>query len=170
MVFNRKPDPRPANLDSLQIKTMDQSTGTPTPSQLRVNGSAASGQDADESVIGNDLTIEGQAITIRCQGSLRVNGNIQADLHSMKLTVGEEAVISGAIAAETIEVYGKVQGAILGSRVRLHASAVVEGDIHSQALSIDQGASFDGRSRKVKDPAEIAPQLTSPGSAARAAS
>ena len=172
MVFNRKPEARPANLDALQIKTMDQGpTGAPTPTPLRANGvSGASGQDASESVIGNDLTIEGQAITIRCQGSLRVNGNIQADLHSMKLTVGEEAIISGTIAAETVDVYGRVQGAILGSRVVLHASAVVEGDIHSQALAIDQGASFDGRSRKVKDASEIAPQLTSPNSAARAAS
>ena len=164
MVFNRKPEPRPANLDALQIKTMDSASGAPTPTPIRSNGamSGTSGQDASESVIGNDLTIEGQAITIRCQGSLRVNGNIQADLHSMKLTVGEEAIISGTIAAETVDVYGRVQGAILGSRVVLHASAVVEGDIHSQALAIDQGASFDGRSRKVKDASEIAPQLTSP--------
>lgn len=169
MVFNRKPEPRgTGNIDALQIKTMDQATGTPTPTPMRNGFSGASGQDADESVIGNDLTIEGQAITIRCQGSLRVNGNIQADLHSMKLTVGEEAIISGTIAAETVDVYGRVQGAILGSRVVLHASAVVEGDIHSQALAIDQGASFDGRSRKVKDASEIAPQLTSPSSAARA--
>ncbi len=168
MVFTRKPEPRSGNVDPLQIKTMDhQATGTPTPTPMRSNGfSGTSGQDADESVIGNDLTIEGQAITIRCQGSLRVNGNIQADLHSMKLTVGEEAVINGTIAAETVDVFGKVQGAILGSRVVLHESAVVEGDIHSQALAIDQGASFDGRSRKVKDPSEIAPQLTSPNRSA----
>jgi len=163
MVFTRKPEPRSGNIDPLQIKTMDQATGTPTPTPIRTNSySGTSGQDANESVIDNDLTIEGQAITIRCQGSLRVNGNIQADLHSVKLTVGEEAVISGTIAAETVDVYGKVQGAILGSRVVLHSSAVVEGDIHSQALAIDQGASFDSRSRKVKDPSEIAPQLTSP--------
>lgn len=170
MVFHRKPDSKAANIDALQIKTMDQPTSAPTPGPMRINGAAGTSAQGAESVIGNDLTIEGQAITIRCQGSLRVNGNIQADLHSTKLTVGEEAVINGAIAAETVEVYGKVQGAILGSRVVLHASAIVEGDIHSQALSIDQGASFDGRSRKVKDPAEIAPQLTSPGSIARAAS
>ncbi|MFO7298302.1 MAG: polymer-forming cytoskeletal protein, partial [Pseudomonadota bacterium] len=100
MVFTRKPEPRSGNIDPLQIKTMDQATGTPTPTPIRTNSySGTSGQDANESVIGNDLTIEGQAITIRCQGSLRVNGNIQADLHSVKLTVGEEAVISGTIAA-----------------------------------------------------------------------
>jgi cytoskeletal protein CcmA (bactofilin family) len=160
MVFNRKPDPKSPDLDSLPIRTIDKQSGTPTP----MRSSPPSGQSGDESVIGNDLTIEGQAITIRCQGSLRVNGNIQADLHSVKLTVGEEAVISGAIAAETVDVYGKVQGAILGSQVMLHQSAQVEGDIHSQFLTIEQGASFDGRSRKVKDPKEIAPQLAAQSS------
>jgi cytoskeletal protein CcmA (bactofilin family) len=158
MVFNRKPESKAPDLDSLPIRTIDKQGGTPTP--MRSSMSSSSSQAGNESVIGNDLTIEGQAITIRCQGSLRVNGNIQADLHSVKLTVGEEAVISGAIAAETVDVYGKVQGAILGSQVTLHASAQVEGDIHSQFLTIEQGASFDGRSRKVKDPKEIAPQLS----------
>jgi len=43
--------------------------------------------------------------------------------------------------------------------VVLHPSARVDGDIHSQSLTIEQGASFDGRSRKVTNGAEIAPQL-----------
>jgi cytoskeletal protein CcmA (bactofilin family) len=76
------------------------------------------------------------------------------------LTVGEEGVINGAIAAENVEVFGKVQGSILASRVVLHGGAEVEGDIHSQFLSIEEGASFEGRSRKVQDPQEIAPQLS----------
>jgi cytoskeletal protein CcmA (bactofilin family) len=119
----------------------------------------SNGGGEQESIIGNDLSIEGQTITIRCKGSLRVNGNIQADLHSKKLTVGDDAQINGAIAAETVDVYGRVNGAILGTRVVLHASADVEGDIHSQFLTVEQGATFDGRSRRVTNPAEIAPQL-----------
>jgi cytoskeletal protein CcmA (bactofilin family) len=111
-----------------------------------------------ESVIGSDLSIEGQTITIRCQGSLRVNGHIQADLHSMQLTVGEQGRVSGSIAAETVEVYGNVQGAIRASRVVLHATARVEGEIHSQYLSIEQGAYFEGKSRKLSDAQEIAPR------------
>ena len=158
MVFNRKPDPAPA-----------QSAAEVAAPQFRRNERAsqihatqfASPPVQPESVIGNDLTIEGQTITIRCKGSLRINGNIQADLHSRTLEVGKEAQIQGAIAAETVNVYGRVNGAILGSKVVLHASAEVEGDIHSQYLSVEQGASFDGRSRKVTNPAEIAPQLES---------
>jgi cytoskeletal protein CcmA (bactofilin family) len=114
------------------------------------------------------MSIEGQAITVRCKGSLRVNGAIEADLHCAELVVGEEAVVKGSIAADTVRVFGQVNGAILGANVVLHQSAQVEGDIHSQSLTIEQGASFDGRSRKVNDPAEVAPQLEIPDAQARA--
>lgn len=115
-----------------------------------------------ESVIGNDLSIEGETITIRCKGSLKILGNIQADLHSKRLEVGKEAVINGAIAADTINVFGRVNGSILGSKVVLHAGADVEGDIMSQLLSVEEGANFDGRSRRVTNAAEVAPQLERP--------
>lgn len=118
-----------------------------------------------ESVIGNDLSIEGETITIRCKGSLKILGNIQADLHSKRLEVGKEAVINGAIAADTIDVFGCVHGSILGARVVLHAGADVEGDIISQLLSVEEGANFDGRSRRVTNAADVAPQLERPASA-----
>ena len=152
MVFNRKPEAAPADVVAPQFRRNERATAAHT---SNLPGTAT----APESVIGNDLTIEGQTITIRCKGSLRVNGNIQADLHSRTLEVGKEAEIQGAIAADTVNVYGRVSGAILGGKVILHSSAEVEGDIHSQFLSVEQGASFDGRSRKVNDLAEIAPQL-----------
>ncbi len=118
----------------------------------------------EESLIGSDLSIEGQSITIRCKGSLRVNGNIQADLHSRQLDVGREAIVTGSITAEAVDVHGRVNGAILSNKVVLHATAEVEGDIAAQFLAIEQGASFDGRSRRVRDPSEIVPQ-TEPGAA-----
>jgi cytoskeletal protein CcmA (bactofilin family) len=155
MVFSRKPDPKSADIEPLPLRSVDTPAPPVSPAPRVEWGSSPS-----ESVIGRDLTIEGQSITIRCQGSLLVNGTIHANVQSMQLTVGEEAVISGAVKAETVEVYGKVQGSILASRVVLHESAEVEGDIHSQFLSIEEGASFDGRSRKVHDPQEIAPPLT----------
>jgi cytoskeletal protein CcmA (bactofilin family) len=117
----------------------------------------------EESLIGSDLSIEGQSITIRCKGTLRVNGNIQADLHSRQLDVGREAIVTGSITAEAVEVHGRVNGAILSNKVVLHATAEVEGDIAAEYLAIEQGASFDGRSRRVRDPSEIAPQTESAG-------
>lgn len=156
MVFSRKAEPVPAEAPAPQLRRMDRGPGV---EKQHLHAVASAGAATTQSVIGNDLSIEGQTITIRCKGSLKVLGNIQADLHSRQLEVGKEAVIQGAIAAETVDVFGRVNGAIMGTHVVLHAGAEVEGDIHSHLLSIEQGAAFDGRSRRVLDPAEIAPQL-----------
>ena len=151
MVFQRKSDPKTLTVVPAEVTT------------LPTQNSPLSIVDA-ASVIGKDMSIEGQAITVRCKGALRVNGVIAAELHCNELIVGEEAVINGSVAADIVHVYGQVHGAILGANVTLHPSAQVDGDIHAQMLTIEQGASFDGRSRKVANAAEIAPQLeTQPG-------
>ena len=158
MVFNRKQEPMRHNFSAPEMRAADRSRfSAPQPAQP----SADSESQMVESVIGNDLSIEGQTITIRCKGSLTVNGNIQADLHSRRLQVGKEAVVNGAIAADAVDVYGRVQGAIHGEKVMLRAGAEVEGDIMSSLLSVEEGANFDGRSRRVRDPADIQPQLES---------
>lgn len=115
------------------------------------------------SVIGEDLTIEGQAIIIRCKGALEINGKIHAELHSRTLVVGKSGQVEGTIAADSVEIWGAVSGTIMGARVTLHPSAAVEGDVHAKSLAVADGASFEGRSRKVTDVAAIAPRLE-PGS------
>ncbi len=132
-----------------------------------LGGPEAHAHDQAESVIGQDLTIEGQSITIRCRGALHINGNIEAELHSRELIVGNSGTVQGSITADKIDVWGQVSGAIRGARVLLHASAQVEGDIHAASLSIEDGATFEGRSRKVTDVDALAPQLDA--DAARAA-
>ena len=109
----------------------------------RANGASiahlhAVSETAVPSVIGSDLSIEGEAITIRCQGTLRVLGNIDADVHGKHVEIGRDAVVRGTVSAEAVDVLGRVNGAIVGSNVNLHATAAVEGDIHSQILSIEQ--------------------------------
>jgi cytoskeletal protein CcmA (bactofilin family) len=154
MVFSRKQEPKPT------ANNVEPLTAHGNAPANRGGGTPLQNANVAESVIGNDLSIEGQEITIRCQGYLRVNGDISADLHSQNLEVGRDGRISGSIAADTVNVFGHVSGAIQGQRVILHANSVVEGDIHSANLAIENGASFDGRSRTVRDLAEIRPQLT----------
>ena len=137
-----------------------------TPEQQRAStapqGSPSSNyQSVEDSVIGSDLSIEGQAITIRCKGSLRVNGHIQAELHCAELLVGEQAMILGSIVADRVVVCGGVEGTIIGDSVVLAPTAHVQGDISSRSLAIEEGALFDGRSRKHTNVAEAAPQFES---------
>ncbi len=162
MVFNRKADPKPFDLpahDSRMQAAANPFAGRPGGSgaQPAPSGAATPADEARddatlvESVIGSDLAIEGQSITIRCKGLLRVNGDIQADLHGRKLIVGSDATITGAIQAETVDVHGKVQGTIDATSVMLRSTSEVEGDISSRTLSIEPGAAFDGRVRKLAD-------------------
>ena len=167
-MFNRKSDPKPIDTPA-SFSTRTEPTTPPATSATAHNDgisdfSAATSAppDTGTSVIGSNFSIEGQSITIRCQGSLHVNGNIHADLHCQELVVGDAAVITGAITADKVSIHGKVGGAVRGQHVTLHDQAEVEGDIHSQFLAIEPGASFDGRSRKVKDPSEVTPQLNAP--------
>jgi cytoskeletal protein CcmA (bactofilin family) len=132
--------------------------GQVVPASVRI-GDEAAAAGLHHSVIGADLAIEGQSITIRCKGALEINGSIQAELHSKSLVVGQSGRVEGAVWADTIDVRGKVCGTIKGSRVILHPSAEVEGDIHASSLSVSDGATFEGRSRRATDPASVAPQL-----------
>ena len=152
MAFGRKSDPK--SFAIIPPPPVPEQQVTPPP-----NGSA--NPIEAESVIGPDLIIEGQAITMRSKGCLRVNGSVQAELHCVELLVGQQAVITGSITAAKVAVSGRVDGTITGDSVILHSTAHVEGDIHSRFLSIEQGASFDGRSRKITESVEKAPQLSS---------
>src|SRR5688500_6638505 len=115
MVFSRKPEAAPAEAPAPQLRRIERGNGV---ERQQLHAVEAAGSNT-QSVIGNDLSIEGETITIRCKGSLKVLGNIQADLHSRQLEVGKEAVIHGAVAAETIDVFGRVSGAIMGAHVVL---------------------------------------------------
>jgi cytoskeletal protein CcmA (bactofilin family) len=111
------------------------------------------------SVIGTDLTILGDKITIISQNKLQIDGDIRGDVTGKQVVIGEEGSVIGTVCAEQIEVRGGVRGAIKAASVTLHPTSVVDGDIFHQTLSISEGAQFDGRVRRAKDPAEIAPNL-----------
>ncbi|MCB1505912.1 MAG: polymer-forming cytoskeletal protein [Hyphomicrobiaceae bacterium] len=115
--------------------------------------------DVTTSVIGKDLHIAGEKIIITCQSRLQVDGEIVGDLAGREIIIGETASVTGSVAAESVEVRGKVNGAIRGSTISLRPSAKVEGDILHQTLAIAEGAHFDGRVRRAKDSSEITPPL-----------
>ena len=149
-MFVRKLESKTTEFGSPVLDATPLNQPTPTPVTL---GSSLTSSDLGDSVIGQDLTIEGQAITIRCRGTLHINGTIQAELHSKGLTVGESGTVQGTIAAEVVDVFGRVSGTIRGAKVVLRSSSEVEGDIHAGSLQMEEGASFDGRSRRAADAA-----------------
>jgi len=122
------------------------------------------GERSAASIIGADLTIIGNLVS---RGEVQVDGEIQGDIHGTNIVVGEKAKITGAIIADEVVVRGHVMGSIRGKRVMLQSSSHVEGDVFHQALSIEQGAFFEGKSRRSEDPTAGVPRPEIPDLSAR---
>jgi cytoskeletal protein CcmA (bactofilin family) len=105
------------------------------------------------SIISEDLTIRGN---VTSKGEIQVDGEIEGDISCSSLLVGDKSKVTGGVAAEDVVVRGHIVGSIRGLRITLQAQSHVEGDIFHQSLAIEQGAYFEGKSRRSDDPlAEI---------------
>ena len=111
-------------------------------------GSSTESGQAAPSLIGDDLTITGNIIS---QGEIQVNGNVQGDIHCASLVVGEDAEITGSVVADDVVVRGRLIGTIRGQRLSLQNSCHVEADISHKSLVIEQGAFFEGKSRRADE-------------------
>jgi cytoskeletal protein CcmA (bactofilin family) len=104
-------------------------------------------------VIAEGLKIVG---SVTAEGLVEVNGQVHGDLYCTSLIVSPKACINGGVQAERVVVNGKVEGPIHGGEVVLKSRAIVIGDIQAQSLTIESGASFDGRSLHTTGPPETA--------------
>ena len=109
----------------------------------------------ERSVIGNDLTILGQGLKIIGRGVLQIDGNLSSDVQAMEVIVGAKGKVTGMVAGQQVSVQGQVAGSICARSVTLQASSNVEGDVHHISLSVEQGAKFEGRSRRASSEADL---------------
>jgi cytoskeletal protein CcmA (bactofilin family) len=94
------------------------------------------------SVFGADTAIRGD---ISASADLHVDGRVDGDIACAALVQGETSEIVGAVTAETARLAGRVRGTISVRELVVLRSARIEGDVHYDALTIEQGAQVDGR-------------------------
>ncbi|HRO15321.1 MAG TPA: polymer-forming cytoskeletal protein [Paracoccus sp. (in: a-proteobacteria)] len=117
------------------------------------------------SVLSSDLTVKGNIST---QGDAQIEGTVDGDIRAHQLTVGESATIRGEIVADEVIVNGRVIGRVRGLKVRLSATARVEGDIVHKTIAIESGAHFEGSVQRQEDPLGngVTPKLAPPAPSA----
>lgn len=98
-------------------------------------------------------SIEGE---IRCESNIRIDGIFIGNLTTKgRLVIGPAGKIEGTIQCQNAEVEGVVKGKIsVQQLLSLKGTAKVEGDIYTDKLSIEPGATFTGACNmgaKVKD-------------------
>jgi cytoskeletal protein CcmA (bactofilin family) len=154
-MFTRKPDrpDRPAPLidqrpNVLPANAPQPVSWTPAPAMKGFEKMTAS-------VIGADLVITG---SLQSSGEVTIEGEIQGDIQCGTLVVGEQARVQGNVVADDIVIRGRVEGTVRGNRVALQSTSHVEGDVYHRMLAIEQGAFFEGKSRRSDDPIGSAPK------------
>jgi cytoskeletal protein CcmA (bactofilin family) len=100
------------------------------------------GSGSTFSVIGADVVIRGD---IAATADLHIDGTIEGDIRCASLVQGEASSITGAVVAETARLSGRVAGSITARELVILKTARIEGDVHYDALTIEQGAEVDGR-------------------------
>ncbi len=99
------------------------------------------------SIISPDLKIVG---ILKGHGAIQIDGTIKGDIDVPLLTVGEHGKVDGSTVAETVRIFGTVNGRVRAKTVRLDKSARVTADITHETLTIETGAYFEGKVQSLK--------------------
>jgi cytoskeletal protein CcmA (bactofilin family) len=113
------------------------------------------GGEGLNTIIGKDSMIEG---TIKVQGGVRIDGAVRGRISaSESLAVGDSGMVEAELAVKSAVIGGKVFGNIFAQdKVELQSKAVVEGDVTTKNLVVEEGAIFHGRCN-MKDTSSEAP-------------
>ncbi len=80
------------------------------------------------------------------EGPARIDGEIEGEIDGKEITIGESAVTTAQIRADSIVVCGKVKGEITATdRIEIHPTAKIIGNIAAPRLIIHDGAIFEGQ-------------------------
>ncbi|MEQ8332997.1 MAG: polymer-forming cytoskeletal protein [Nisaea sp.] len=105
-------------------------------------------KQAAPSILSADLVVNGNLVS---EGDMQVDGTVEGDITSKKLTISATAVVRGSIEAEAIVIAGAVTGQVKARHVTLNKTARVIADVVQERLTIEPGAFFEGNCRHFPD-------------------
>ena len=94
---------------------------------------------------------EGGTFTISNMGMLGVE-SFSAIVTPPQAAVLAVGTVKGEVVADDVVINGRILGRVRGLKVRLTASARVEGDIIHKTIAIESGAHFEGSVQRADDP------------------
>jgi cytoskeletal protein CcmA (bactofilin family) len=134
--------------------------------EVRTTGAAAAstGKKAPAdivSMLGPDMTITGNVV---CEGSTQILGRVIGDVQAAQVIIGEGAEVEGNVTAHDVTVNGSFKGTIRSHNVKLKGTAMVDGEVFSKSLTVEENVQFEGVSRRLDKPIELqpAPQPAAP--------
>ena len=99
------------------------------------------------SIIGSNVTITGD---LHSAGDIMVHGTVEGSITCRSLTLGDAPTVS-KVKAETVRISGQFSGEIKAKEVILSRAARVTGDIWHDSLTVESGASIEGRLARLSE-------------------
>ena len=125
----------------------------------------ASRKGLSPSVIAEGMHMLGNIVS---EGTLDIDGKIDGNVRGHTITIRSNGMIRGDVVADTVYVYGSVEGLIKAKIVMLYADAKVTGTIMHESITIEDGAFVDGKFKRTDKiafqdaEAELARRLKAP--------
>ena len=95
--------------------------------------------------------------TIRFKGTLRLDGEVVGDIRSDQgsgsiLVINHTATVAGSVVSDSVIISGRVEGDILAQRqVEILRGGTLKGNIYTDEITIEAGASFQGQCHMIRD-------------------
>jgi cytoskeletal protein CcmA (bactofilin family) len=111
-----------------------------------------------KNVLTSDVEIKGN---IKFSGELTFDGKLEGEIQTDGvLNLGDSAVVTGNISAQSVVVRGKITGNIHAKeKIEIKAKTELFGDIRATKLTVEEGVTFVGKTEV--NPNKVAP-TTSP--------
>lgn len=127
----------------------EKDTMVETPAVPLTQGKRLARTSAAPSIVSADLVITG---TLVSSGDIQIDGQVDGDVRSAGLVIGEKAFVHGDIMCEEVTVRGRVEGSINARKVLLANTCHVQGNILHEAFAVETGAFFEGNCRHSENP------------------
>ena len=92
--------------------------------------------------------VEGTKVSgdIHSESNIRIDGTVDGNVTTTaKIVVGENGIVTGNLKSADADIEGKLLGdATINGVLILREKATVDGDIHTQRIHIEEGATFNG--------------------------
>ena len=98
------------------------------------------------SVIGVDVVISGN---IHANADLHIDGRVEGDVNCTTLVLGTDSKIAGSVRAENARIAGNVEGSVSVRQLTIERTARISGDVEYESISIETGATVEGRLKHV---------------------
>ena len=119
------------------------------------------GERDEVTVIGSGATLEGLLVSA---SSLRIEGEVKGEIRAEgDVVVADSARVEAELRAENCRIDGEFTGNVeVSGRVQLGGSARVEGNLSCAALTVVEGAIFNGKTTMGSQAGEKAPVIPLP--------